>query len=165
MNIKVLTLKYSERLSGFDTDEIEDFVKNKEILEIRDHFFLAGGNPRLTIILTYNASEFAKEINEKKPDDSYKNYLHDEDWPLFKALKEWRNAYAKKKGVPPYILFDNTQLAHIAHNRPASKSELMKIEKIGQKKADEYWDELDRLLNNSLKNINGASAEKINETA
>jgi len=49
MRVKILTLKYSDRLDGFDTSEIDDFVKDKDLLEIRDHVFLSGGSPRCPI--------------------------------------------------------------------------------------------------------------------
>jgi len=165
MQFKIMTLKYSERLSGFETDEIEDFVKDKEIMEVRDHFFMAGGSPRLTIIFTYTASEYPKEIIKKKTTENYKNYLSDEDWPLFKTLKEWRNAYAKTKGVPPYILFDNAQLAQIAHNRPQTKTDLMKIDKIGRKKADDYWEDLNRFLQISRTEMFESKKELNEETS
>jgi len=62
---------------------------------------MAGCCPRLPIILTYNPAEYPKEPANKTHADNFRKFLNDGDWPLFKTLKEWRNTFAKKKGVPP----------------------------------------------------------------
>lgn len=65
-----------------------------------------------------------------------------EDQGLFEILRKWRAERAHKDGVPPYVLLTNRQLLAVIKNRPQSKTEFMKINGIGQSKADRYGDEL-----------------------
>jgi superfamily II DNA helicase RecQ len=64
----------------------------------------------------------------------------------FERLRSWRNATAKKRGVPPYAVLTNTVLRAIAFYRPASKEELLTIKGFGKKRAERYADEILKLL-------------------
>jgi superfamily II DNA helicase RecQ len=57
--------------------------------------------------------------------------LSENDWPLFKVLREWRGELSKKEGIPPYIICTNIKLAKLAVMRPSSLNGLQEI--------DEYW--------------------------
>lgn len=148
MKVKIITLNYSNVLERFDTSAFDDFIKDKEINEMRDHFFETNGNTHLLLIIFYSQLQASNLHQDKKlkNKEEYKKLLTDNDLTLFQTLKEWRNSLAKSKGIPPYIIFDNTHLAHIAHQRPQSKTGLLKIEGIGIKKGEQYWPLLEPLL-------------------
>ncbi len=55
MKFKEFTLKYSERPDGFNTEEIEGFSRDKDMIEIRDYFFMSNRNPCLTRLGTSNS--------------------------------------------------------------------------------------------------------------
>ena len=146
--VKIFTLRYSIRLSGFDTTNFDDFIRDKTIVDIREYFFIHDSQPHLAILVLYQpvGAPIANQQSQTMHKDTTGVAFTDADIPLFNKLKEWRNELAKAKGIPPYIMFNNKQLAAIAHARPTSKTALIKIEGIGDKKADEYWEELNRLL-------------------
>ena len=54
MQIRVVTLKFSPALGGFDDEPLRDLLKDKEVLSISDHFFLKDGSPYLVVVVTYN---------------------------------------------------------------------------------------------------------------
>lgn len=54
IRLKILTLKYSSLLESFDTALFDDFIKDKELIEVREHFFSARGNPHLTLLIIYD---------------------------------------------------------------------------------------------------------------
>ena len=51
MNIRVITLRYSEGLQGFPEDDLAKVVSGSEVLEVRDHFFMHGNVPHLALVL------------------------------------------------------------------------------------------------------------------
>jgi ATP-dependent DNA helicase RecQ len=60
------------------------------------------------------------------------------DNELLAALRAWRLATAKKKGVPAYVVLHDATLAAIASDRPRTHDDLRAIPGIGEKKAQTY---------------------------
>ena len=143
MQVRVFTLHFDPAVGGFDDKSLREFVKDREVLSIRDHFFTREETPYLALVVTYNA--LRPEQNEKTPTekreedrDKWRAILKEDDWPLFNALRDWRNDLAKEEGVPPYVICTNRQLAEIAHRRPESLAKLAAIEGMGKAKLDRY---------------------------
>ena len=49
MKVRVLTLQYSEGLGGFPEEALQAALAGKEMLEVRDHFFVQGGKPHIAL--------------------------------------------------------------------------------------------------------------------
>ena len=64
----------------------------------------------------------------------------------YDALRTWRTERAREDQVPPYIVFDNKTLLHIAERDPSSPRALLEVPGIGPTKLDRYGDELLELL-------------------
>jgi superfamily II DNA helicase RecQ len=64
----------------------------------------------------------------------------------FERLRQWRNATAKKRDVPPYAVMTNALLRAIAFYGPESEEELLDIKGFGKKRAEQYADEILKLL-------------------
>jgi len=143
MLVRVFTLRFDPTLAGFDDSGLRDFVKDKEILSIRDHFFTRDELPYLVVIVTYNLSrpdEGKKTVQKRKDDDreKWRQILEEADWPLFNTMRDWRNGLAREEGVPPYVIASNRQLAQIAHRRPDTLQKLAAIEGMGKTKLERY---------------------------
>ena len=50
MWVRIFTLKFDPVLGGFDDGEVRDFLKDKEVLPIRDHFFIKDEIPYLAVL-------------------------------------------------------------------------------------------------------------------
>jgi len=66
----------------------------------------------------------------------------DADWAgvdreLFEVLREHRTAMAQERGVPPYLVFGDATLRHLAREKPSSRENLLLISGIGQKKLED----------------------------
>ena len=143
MLVRVFTLKFDPVVSGFDDSGLQNFIKDKEILSIRDHFFTRDEVPYLTVIVTYNLlrpEEKKGAVQERKEEDreKWRQILEEADWPLFNTLRDWRNSLAREEGVPPYVICSNRQLAQIAHRRPDTLQKLAAIEGMGKTKLERY---------------------------
>jgi DNA helicase II / ATP-dependent DNA helicase PcrA len=57
---------------------------------------------------------------------------------LFRALRDWRAATARERGVPPYVVFTDATLLLIVGRRPASRAELAGVPGVGAVKLDRY---------------------------
>jgi ATP-dependent DNA helicase RecQ len=58
--------------------------------------------------------------------------------PMFEALREVRREIAAAAGVPPYVVFHDSTLRGIAAARPATLTELSRIQGVGEAKVLRY---------------------------
>lgn len=122
MPARVITLKFSSMLNAFDDEPLREFIKDKEVFSIREHFFIKDDAPYLAMIVSYSMPTQAPQqaSGDSKRDESWRDMIAEADVPLFNALRDWRNERSKKEGIPPYIIFTNRQLAAIVTARPQS---------------------------------------------
>ncbi len=119
-------LHFASVLGAFDDEDVRNFLSDKEVLSVRDHFFVKDETPFLAAVITYNLLRPEPEVsndqhagkNRQKEREAWRAVLEEEDWPLFNTLRDWRNGQAKEEGIPPYVIATNRQLADIAHLRP-----------------------------------------------
>ena len=70
----------------------------------------------------------------------------DESDPVFQALKKWRLSLAKANDVPAFVIFNDKTLHAIARDRPADRAALLAVSGIGPSKAEQYGDDVLRLV-------------------
>ena len=58
--------------------------------------------------------------------------------PLFEALRARRRELAAEAGVPPYVVFHDSTLREIAEAKPATLSELARVQGVGEAKLKRY---------------------------
>jgi ATP-dependent DNA helicase RecQ len=143
MRVKVITLRYSPSLGGFDERPLSDFVRDKEVLAVREHFFCVHDLPHLACLITYQASTVSapahpahgtKRAGNGRSNGRLDALLADPseaDRILFGTLREWRVARARKDGVPPYVVFTNRELLSIVKAKPETRSALGSLDGIG----------------------------------
>jgi ATP-dependent DNA helicase RecQ len=68
------------------------------------------------------------------------------DPELLSRLKTWRTDEARRRSVPPYVIFHDRTLAAIAAARPSAAEELARVKGVGPAKLAAYGDELIRLI-------------------
>ena len=62
------------------------------------------------------------------------------------ALRQWRMAEAKRRGVPAFRIFSDQVLKAVAARRPATAAELLAIPGLGISTVEKYGAQLYRLL-------------------
>jgi ATP-dependent DNA helicase RecQ len=60
------------------------------------------------------------------------------DQSLFEALRSLRLRLAQEQGVPPYVIFHDATLLHMAHERPQTLTEMRGITGVGERKLAQY---------------------------
>ena len=48
IRVKLMTFRYSATLGGFDDTPLVDFIRDKEVLSFREHFYAVNEVPHLT---------------------------------------------------------------------------------------------------------------------
>jgi ATP-dependent DNA helicase RecQ len=56
----------------------------------------------------------------------------------FEALRDLRKRLAAEQGVPPYVIFHDATLMHMAEIRPSSREAMLEIGGVGRAKLDKY---------------------------
>jgi len=161
MRVRIITLQYSEALGGFPEEALQATLAGKEVLEVRDHFFVHGGKPHLALVctvgdepVTFPPQSGAKNLREDPAKDLPEHLL-----PLYRDLRTWRNDKAKAEGIPSYLIFRNLQLAEICKTLPQTKAALKEIEGIGEKTCEKYGAEVLSLISGMKKGANLDSPE------
>ena len=145
MRIRVLTLRYSDGLQGFPEDALREACAGGELLEAREHFFVHGNVPHLALVLMLSETEPGRGPRPNSGDDPG-NELPEAVRPLYRQLRDWRNARARKDGIPSYVILRNTQLAEICRRLPRSKAALREIEGVGEGTCEKYGAEILALM-------------------
>lgn len=137
MRIKLFTFRYSASLGGFDDTPLTQFVRDKEVLAFREHFFTVNEVPHLACVVTWQEAvvreenlQLARELREppaidpsrapiRPPEEKHRRRsrrsgapdpaegLDERERALFNTLREWRARKATEEGVPPYLIFTN----------------------------------------------------------
>jgi len=146
---KIFTLKFDSLTGAFDDGPLQEFLTHKEVLSLREHFFVKDEIPYLTIVAHYTMPPLTTPGGNVKEGESWRTMLTENDISLFNTLRTWRQKKARDSGVPPYIICTNAQLAAIACRRSHSLNALSLIEGIGRAKIEKYGRELLQITSNS----------------
>lgn len=145
MQTRVFTLRFNGVLDGFDDEPLREFIKDKEVVSVRDHFFVRNEQPYLAVVINYTLKPIVTEASTAKPgqeakrrDETWRQFVAEDDVPLFNALRDWRSARCKQDGLPPYVICTNRQLAQIVAARPQSLGQLSEIDGFGKAKLERY---------------------------
>lgn len=143
--LRVLTLAFEPTLGGFDTRPLDSFLADKELLDVREHFFVVRDLPYLACLLTFRGS-----ATEAEPQTTTtrrgRETLDSQGRALFDSLRTWRRERAQHDGVPPYVLFTDRELAALARARPRNQSGLLAVAGVGPRKVERYGADLLALL-------------------
>jgi len=145
-----MTLRFDPVLDGFDDGPLRDFLKDKEVLSLREHFFVKNEVPYLVVLATYTPhrpeAPRPEAASREQRDMAWRSLVTEAELPLYNTLRDWRAERCKQAGVPPYVICTNRQLAAMARARPQSLAGLAAIEGFGKAKLEKYGREILALL-------------------
>jgi len=177
MRIKLFTLRYTTSLGGFDDAPLTQFIRDKEVLAFREHFFTVNEVPHLTCVLSWQDAvvreedlAMARELREHRPHDPSRapipppeerhrrrsrrsgapdptEGLDERERALFNTLREWRARKANEEGVPPYLIFTNKHFGGRVSTKPDSPTALGHLHGIGAGKLKKYGKAVLEILN------------------
>lgn len=151
MEIRVVTLRYSEGGQGFPEDALRRVCAGREVLDVTEHFFTYGNAPHLTLIVKLGGESAPggswRERAKDAPD--LEAELPDDKKTLYRALKKWRNERAKAEGKPAYAIGRNTLIFEITKASPKTLAELKEVAGMGEASVSSYGKEILEIIANS----------------
>ena len=138
MDVRVITLRYQEGLQGFPEEALRKAISGREVLEAREHFFMHGNVPHLSLTLLLGDAPAGGEGFHRHEGPDPEEGLEVAQRPLYRELRRWRNDRARADGKPAYAIARNAQLAEIARRVPRSLAELKEIDGIGEAFCRDY---------------------------
>lgn len=160
--IKLFTIKFDRSLEKFDDNEFQNYIKDKDVLSVENHFFICRETPYVLFIVdcqfadTTSTADLTVKPASRNRKSAVPSFLKESELPLYNSLKDWRNQYCQKKGIPPYVICNNDQLGKMVSLRPNNLADLAKIEGLGENKVKKYGVEILQVLSK----MNGASPIK-----
>jgi superfamily II DNA helicase RecQ len=139
-------LAWNEALQGFPEQPLQQALFGTRALEVREHFFVHGGIPYLTLVVVLPDDQSAGRGRITRDTEDPGKDLPEELVPLYRDLRRWRNERARREGIPSYLVFRNAQLAEICRRIPRSLAALREIEGIGEVTCGKYGAEVLALL-------------------
>jgi len=146
MHVRVFTLTFDADAGRFRDEALREFVKDKRVVDIRDHFFTHENQPCWGVMVLYQVPVGADEVPEEKEASrekfKFRERLSEAQRGLFNALRDWRNEKAKAETVPPYIICTNEQLAQMVLMSPRTLEELAGVEGFGESRVQKHGREI-----------------------
>ncbi len=136
-------MRFDTKLGGFDDEPLHDFIKDKQVVSIREHFFISQDTPHLAVVITYYlppvlSPAVSAPARKKEDKDDWRDWVTEVERPLFNALRDWRWERCQQLGVPPYVVATNLHLAKMAQMRPQSLEQLRTINRFGKSRIAKY---------------------------
>ena len=108
------------------TDEAIAVLKSQKLLDIK--------SSRLQVKAT--------QEKKVKRDEEF-----DYDEELFEKLRAKRSELASDMGVPPYIIFGDKTLKHLANDKPFDKESMLEVNGVGEKKFNSFGEDFLNIIN------------------
>lgn len=146
MFLRVFTLGFDPATERFNDEPVREFLADKTVISLHDHFFVKGDAPYLALVVCYRLGGPAvappaptpPAAGQRARDESWRETVDKADWPLFNTLRDWRGEQARAAGIPSYVICNNRQLAEVVSKRPASLAELGQIDGFGDAKLKKH---------------------------
>ncbi len=140
---------------GLDLSKKEWFViverlTEMKIITIGDFSALKLTNDAISVLKSQKTVDIKSSRLQLKATKEKRVKQNDEfeyDEELFEALRRKRYELAQDMGVPPYIIFGDKTLKHLASEKPTDKVSMLEVNGVGLKKYDSFGEEFLGIIN------------------
>lgn len=180
MKVKVLTLPFDAGAGGFAGEELDAFMEENEVIDVRQEFFVHEQSPWLMLVLAYRPgdggvrSDSASHVrmgerdtrrSRSKPRTDPTAQLDPVERARYERVRQWRNARAVQDGVSPFVILTNAQAAAVARANPASLSSLQQVDGVGEGRIARYGEDLLRVLSSEVRGADPVSKAQVTESS
>lgn len=123
--------------------ELNRFLQSHRILEMENELIRNDKGSVWCFCIKYLEPIHGVSTSASKKID-YKKDLDENTFKVFSSLREIRKKIAIDDGIPAYAVFTDEELASIAKLESVTKSTLLSVKGIGDKKIERF---ADRLMN------------------
>lgn len=144
--------------------ELNRFLSGHKVLSIERHLIDAGINSFWAICVDYldsSSQQSGRQSGSSRNRIDYKTILSPEEFTVFSRLRDFRKETAQSEAVPVYAVFTNEQLALMVQGCCQSRSDLLKIEGIGDAKVEKYCDPLLKILSSLSSQCDATDSQSV----
>lgn len=138
---KLLSLPENEKVILFDSiiEFLESYVKDNHPGDDKPDGHANGlGRERLDLKLKSSSSKY-----------DHVSSLNPEDEECFNRLRTWRNTVARDLEWSAYMVLDNKTLMSIAHYKPTTEEDMLRIKGMGPEKLGRYFETIKEIIEES----------------
>lgn len=147
MKIDIITVPFDVAMGEFKKDIIDKNINTRKILNYNAKMIKVGGKYFWSILVEYEEYEGMEKIQKLDK----KNEFSEAQKALYQSLVNWRKEKSTTLGLPAYVLCNNAQISDIVRTKPTTKTELLAINGIGEKKVNEYGDDIIKIITDFCK--------------
>jgi ATP-dependent DNA helicase RecQ len=155
------------KLAGVPLEDVKDLLGILADAGLVERQGIAGGRPG-AFVLGLTPDGFAVARGQRRPELAFPTPpeprasgrkarkpaepppgAEDVDPELLARLKRWRTEEARRRGMPPYIIFPDRTLIALAAAQPHSEEALLEVPGVGPAKLAAYGERLLQLLGSS----------------
>lgn len=162
MALRFFTISVNDSESS--EQEINQFLAGHKVVSIERHLIDVGINSFWTICVDYlvgSSQQSRLQTGSARNRIDYKTILSPEEFTIFSRLRDFRKETAQSEAVPVYAVFTNEQLALMVQARCKSKSDLQKIEGVGDARIEKYGKSLLSILSKLSDQSDAADSESV----
>jgi len=136
--------------------ELNLFLRTHRVLAVVPQFVDCGPQSSWSFCVDYregaapSAGSAARSAGSSKPRIDYREVLPADQFALYAQLRDLRKDLAQTEAVPPYMIFTNEQLAKIVQSGATTRSDLAKIDGLGDARLDKYGPQVLQLLSRGV---------------
>ena len=131
--------------------ELNRFLRGHRVLAVDKHLVLEDGINYWSFCIEYLEGDGASKKYKPGKKIDYKEVLDDVEFPVFARLRALRKEVAAREAIPAYAVFTNEQLAQMVKSRAVSRTDLAKIEGIGDARLEKFADKFLDVLQDAFK--------------
>lgn len=121
------------------------FVGNYQVIKLGDITGLKNPETKVSVKITDEDKQPERTVKVKKKSKGAEA-LTSVGYKLFDKLRELRLEIAREEHMPPYIIFNDKTLIHMAIKVPTSKSEMLDVSGVGENKYAKYGERFTELI-------------------
>lgn len=124
-----------------DENALNVFLRSHKIIDVEKHLVQVP-DALWSFCISFLPLQTENNYNpySKKEKIDYKEVLDEAAFVRFVRLREIRKEISEQESIPAYAVFTNEELSEIAKLENVTKSSLLKIQGIGEKRVEKYGD-------------------------
>ena len=150
--VRVLTVPLDPRTGLFDDTAVRAWLADRELLRLEPRLVHWQGRPFWSLLVVTRPLEGAEARRAGTPrpqspppdggappgPDAEPDVMSEVAQVRYQKLLAWRRGTARAEGLPPYVLFTNSQARTLAHDAPRTLSALGAVRGIGAKRVAKH---------------------------
>jgi superfamily II DNA helicase RecQ len=119
-------------------DELNKFLSSNRIVDVEKRLIDGERGTGWLFLVEYGNENKTLQTSTSSSRIDYREILNEQEFALYDKLRQLRKSISDEQKVPPYVVFNNEQLASMVKSPPASVKDIAKLPGVGEAKVKQY---------------------------